>query len=61
MPPSPVVVLVPIAVAPRPSAALAWADSAPKLMPAMVIGIFSWIGFLANREPSTTSAPQRSR
>jgi hypothetical protein len=28
-------------VAPRPSASLACADSEPKLMPAMVMGIFS--------------------
>ncbi len=48
-------------VAPRPSASLALADSEPKLMPAMVIGIFSSIGFLAKRAPSTTSVPQRSR
>ncbi len=40
-------------MAPRPSASLAWADSAPKLMPAMVIGISSSIGFLAKRVPST--------
>ena len=39
MPPSPVVVEVPTAEAPRPSASLAGADSEPKLMPAMVIGI----------------------
>ena len=39
-------------VAPRPSASLACADSEPKLMPAMVIGIFSSIGFLAKRVPS---------
>ena len=40
MPPSPVVVEVPTSVAPRPSASLAGAESAPKLMPAIVIGIF---------------------
>jgi hypothetical protein len=40
---------------------LAWADSAPKLMPAMVIGIFSSIGFLAKRVPSTTSVAHFSR
>jgi hypothetical protein len=61
MPPSPVVVEVPIADAPRPSASLALAESAPKLMPAMVIGIFRWIGFLAKRAPSTTSVPHFSR
>ena len=46
MPPSPVVVDVPAIEAPRPSASLAGAESEPKLMPAMVIGIFSVIGFL---------------
>ena len=61
MPPSPVVVEVPAAVAPRPSASLACADSEPKLMPAMVIGIFSSIGFLAKRVPSTTSVAHLSR
>ena len=61
MPPSPVVVDVPAIDAPRPSASLAWAESEPKLMPAMVIGIFSSIGFLAKRVPSTTSVPHFSR
>ena len=51
MPPSPVVVLVPMAVAARPMASLALAPSAPKLMPAMVMGILSSIGFLAKRVP----------
>ena len=41
MPPSPVVVDVPTSVAARPRASLADAESAPKLMPAMVIGISS--------------------
>ena len=48
-------------VAPRPSASLACADSAPKLMPAMVIGILSSIGFLAKRVPSMTSVAHFSR
>ena len=61
MPPSPVVVEVPIAVAPRPSASLAGAESEPKLMPAIVIGIFSLIGLLANRAPIVTSVPHFSR
>ncbi len=61
MPPSPVVVEVPAIDAPRPSASLALAESEPKLMPAMVTGVFRWIGFLAKRLPSTTSVPQRSR
>ena len=61
MPPSPVVVDVPAIVAPRPSASLACPDSAPKLMPAIVIGIFSSIGFFAKRVPSVTLVSQRSR
>ena len=61
MPPSPVVVDVPTSVAPRPSASFAGAESAPKLMPAIVTGIFSSSGFFANRVPSMTSVPQRSR
>ena len=61
MPPSPVVVEVPMAEAPRPSASLAGPDSEPKLMPAMVIGILSWIGFLAKRVPSMTSVAHFSR
>ena len=61
MPPSPVVVDVPTSLAPRPSASLACAESAPKDMPAIVIGIFRWSGFFACRVPSTTSVSQRSR
>ena len=61
MPPSPVVVLVPISVAARPSASLALALSDPKLMPAMVTGISSSIGFLAKRVPRVTLVSQRSR
>ncbi len=61
MPPSPVVVDVPTAVAARPSASLAWADSAPKLIPAIVIGIASSSGRLANLVPSTVVVSQRSR
>ncbi len=61
MPPSPVVVLVPIVVAARPSASLAWAPSAPKLMPAIVIGIASSIGFSAKRVPIVTSVAHLSR
>ena len=61
MPPSPVVVDVPISLAPRPSASFAGADSAPKLIPAIVIGIFSSSGFFAKRVPSVTSVSQRSR
>ena len=49
MPPSPVVVDVPTSVAPRPSASFAGAESAPKLIPAIVIGIFSSSGFFAKR------------
>ncbi len=61
MPPSPVVVDVPTSLAPRPSASLAGAESAPKLMPAIVIGIFSSSGFSAWRAPSVTLVSQRSR
>ena len=61
MPPSPVVVAVPIALAPRPSASLAGAESAPKLIPAIVIGICRRNGSEAKRSPSTTSVSQRSR
>ena len=51
MPPSPVVVDVPTSVAPRPSASFAGAESAPKLIPAIVTGIFSSSGFFAKRVP----------
>ena len=61
MPPSPVVVLVPMALAPRPRARLALALSAPKLMPAIVTGILSSTGFDAKRAPMVTSVSQRSR
>ena len=54
-------VLVPMAVAAWPIASLALAPSAPKLMPAMVIGILSSIGRAAWRAPSVTSVAQRSR
>ncbi len=53
MPPSPVVVDVPHCVAAVPSASLTLAESAPKLIPATVIGISISIGRLANRVPST--------
>ena len=61
MPPSPVVVDVPTSLAPRPSASFAGAESAPKLMPAIVTGIFSSSGFFAKRVPSVTFVSQRSR
>ncbi len=61
MPPSPVVVDVPAAVAPRPSASLAGAERAPKLIPAIVIGISRWTGSFAKRVPRVTSVAQRSR
>ncbi len=54
MPPSPVVVDVPIAEAPLPNASLALAPRAPKLIPAIVIGMSSLIGFLANLSPIIT-------
>ena len=44
-----------------PALSLACADSEPKLMPAMVIGILSSIGFFAKRVPSITSVPHFSR
>ena len=61
MPPSPVVVDVPAADAPRPSASLAWADSEPKLIPAMVTGIFRRTGRSARPSPITTSVSHASR
>ena len=61
IPPSPVVVLVPTALAPRPSAPLARAESDPKLIPAIVTGIFKCTGFFAYRVPSITSVAHRSR
>jgi hypothetical protein len=61
MPPSPVVVDVPTSVAPRPRASFAGAESAPKLIPAIVTGIFSSSGFVANLVPSTTSVAHFSR
>jgi hypothetical protein len=61
IPPSPVVVEVPAAVAARPRASLDCADSAPKLIPAIVIGMASSSGLLANRVPSTVVVSHRSR
>ena len=61
MPPSPVVVDVPSAVAARPSASFTRAESAPKLMPAIVIGVASSIGLVAKRVPSTVRVEHFSR
>src|SRR6056300_76878 len=61
IPPSPVVVEVPIADAPRPRASFALAPRAPKLIPAIVIGISRVIGFFANRSPMTTEVLHFSR
>ena len=61
MPPSPVVVEVPAAVAARPSASFTLADREPKLMPAMVIGVARVSGRSARRVPSTVCVEQRSR
>jgi hypothetical protein len=61
IPPSPVVVDVPASLAPRPRASLALPDSAPKLMPAIVIGMSRWIGSRAKRVPIVTSVEHRSR
>ena len=44
-----------------PSACFTFADSEPKLIPAMVIGIASSMGFFAKRVPSTVFDSQRSR
>ena len=51
----------PRAVAARPSASLTLAESAPKLIPATVIGISSSIGFFAKRVPSTVLVVHVSR
>ena len=61
MPPSPVVVDVPTSLAPRPSASLAWALSAPKLMPAIVIGMSSCSGLLGEARAEHDVGAQRSR
>ena len=45
---------VPAIEAPLPRASFAEPDRAPKLMPAIVIGISSWSGFLANLVPRVT-------
>ena len=42
-----------------PAPPSAFADNEPKLMPAMVIGIFKCSGFLVKREPSTTLVSHR--
>ena len=47
MPPSPVVVDVPAAEAPLPRASFAGPERAPKLIPAIVIGISNSMGFSA--------------
>ena len=60
MPPSPVVVEMPTCDAARPSASFAFADSAPKLMPEIAIGVSSTTGFAA-LVPSTVRVWQRSR
>ena len=61
MPPSPVVVDVPAAEAPRPSASFAGPDKAPNDMPAMVIGISNSIGFEACKPPIVTEVSHFSR
>ena len=61
MPPSPVVVDVPTALAARPSATLAVADRAPKLMPAIVTGMASSSGLLAYLVPRTVLVSHFSR
>ena len=44
-----------------PQGLLADAESAPKLMPAIVIGICNWMGLLACRVPSVVAVSQRTR
>jgi hypothetical protein len=61
MPPSPVVVDVPSSVAARPSASFTLADNAPKLIPAMVMGMSSSMGLEAKRAPSTVRVLHFSR
>ena len=53
--------MVPISVAAIPSACFTLADSAPKLIPAIVMGIASSIGFFAYRLPRIVFVSQRSR
>ena len=55
------VVLVPTAVAAIPIARFAFAPSAPKLIPAIVIGIASSIGRRAKRVPMVTAVSHFSR
>ena len=55
------VVLVPIAVAAIPIARFAFAPSAPKLIPAIVIGIASSSGRRAKRVPMVTAVSHFSR
>ena len=54
MPPSPVVVEVPAILAPLPSASFAGPERAPKLIPAIVIGISNSSGFFAYLVPRVT-------
>ena len=61
MPPSPVVVEVPTSEAARPMASLTLAESEPKLMPAMVMGMSRVMGFLARRVPRTVRVRHFSR
>ncbi len=61
MPPSPVVVEVPTSLAPRPSASFAGPDSAPKDIPAIVIGMSRLIGSRAYLVPIVTLVSHRSR
>ena len=52
---------MPTAVAPRPSATFAADESAPKLIPAMVIGMSSSTGLDARRVPRTVRVSHFSR
>ena len=61
MPPSPVVVLVPIWLAALPIASLVLADKEPKLMPAMVMGISNSIGCVGRWVPRIVRVSHFSR
>src|SRR5579864_3984397 len=61
MPPSPVVLDEPAAAAPLASATLALYDSAPQLIPVIITGMSSSIGFFAKRLPNTVLVEHFSR
>ena len=61
MPPSPVQVEMPQRLAAMPSARLAWTESAPKLMPAIMIGRSRTSGLSHAPSPITTRVSHFSR